>query len=1029
MTRLELRLFGAMQVMYAGVPITAFGSDKARALLAYLAIEADRPHRREALAGLLWPDYPEASARHSLSQTLLTLRQALGDAQANPPFFRISRDTLQFTRFSEDTLDVVTFVELLAQCERHTHQRMANCNECAARLETATALYQGSLLQGFFLDSSPPFEEWLALKREWLHQQMLSALGHLTGYYEQRGAYSQAQHSARRQLELDPWREEAHRQLMRIFALSGQRSAALAQFETCRQILHSELGIAPGPETVALYEQIRAVSSGLGESPRAPTPSVPSSQVSTRPLPIPPTPFIGREDERGQLAQMLADPKCRLITLVGPGGIGKTRLALQGAVDAGVQFEHGVAFVALAPLNAPAQLVPAIADALGFSFYGQDDPFSQLGNYLREKHVLLLLDNLEHLIAASDLLATLLEQAPRLKLLVTSRERLRLRGEWVMELKGLVVPTQLTARTIEQSSAVALFVQSAQRVRHDFAPTTAEQQVIVQICRLVAGMPLGIELAASWVRMLALSEIAAEIASSLDFLSATLRDVPERHRSFRAVFDSSWKLLTPAEQQALLRLAVFQGGFERAAADHVAGATLHLLSTLVDKSLLRRTSNGRYDMHELVRQYASARLHTDPDQEAALRQRHCAYYATFVQQHERNLISATQRAAVAALHSEPANLRYAWEWAVAQQQSTVISQMARGLFLFYELTCRYLEGATIFQHAAAALELQPTDEQQAVTLGQVLAYQGHCSFRIGQHEPALALLQRSRELLAPHACHAAQTYAEALLLFAIVASYMGDYALACQLVQEGRSLARHNGYQWINALLLTVAGRIAFATGNYAEAQADLQESLRLCRALGDPRGTAFCLNTLGMLAQAQAEYETAQQLLQESLTISSRAGDSWAIGGALNELGLVAYAQHEYTEAHYLFRESLGLFRELGDRRYIARALMNLGRVSSALGAQTDAWGMFREALAVAMGAHVQPVALEVLTHMAVILAQQGQCARAHEILAHVRDHPAATCQTRDGAGRICAELATASGQNLPVTPRPFALLLAELL
>ena len=299
--------------------------------------------------------------------------------------------------------------------------------------------------------------------------------------------------------------------------------------------------------------------------------------------------------------------------------MGKTRLAIQAAEQHLNEFAHGGAFVPLASVGSIDEVISAIANAIKFTFFGPSDPKEYLLSYLHEKQMLLVLDNLEQLLLENpleaniaDLLIEILQQAPGIKLLVTSREALNLQEEWLFEVQGLAFPETAQMEGFEEFDAVTLFVQRARRAFPKFTLSEENRAEIAHICRLVEGMPLAIELAATWMRTLSPAEIAVEIESSLDFLSTTVRDLPERHRSMRVVFDRSWQMLSPQEQQVLRNLSVFRGGFQRQAAEQVAGATLSILSTLVNRTLLRRAAAGRYDLHELVRQYSAAQLASEP---------------------------------------------------------------------------------------------------------------------------------------------------------------------------------------------------------------------------------------------------------------------------------------------------------------------------------------------------------------------------------------------------------------------------------
>jgi len=379
MNRLSISLLGTYSVLLGDTEIAGFDSDKARALLAYLVVEGGRPHRRETLAGLLWPDRPERAARHNLSQALLNLRALLGDtANGENDARRIlvaDRQTVRFDERSEYWLDVTQFATLLDASETHPHRRLDLCEPCIERLQRAADLYRGSFLAGFSVGDSPAFEEWMLTQQERCHRLAVDALHRLAECCERRGENERALHYARRVVQLEPWHEDARRQVMRLLAASGQRNVALAQFETCRQVLRAELGVEPAQASVDLYHAIRE------ERELQVDPLLPPHN-----LPAPTTPLIGRESELVAIGAKLRERECRLLTLVGPGGSGKTRLAIEAATDvlyAGGErsFPHGVYFVSLAALQSPEAIVPAIAQGLGFVFHRGDGPQQQLRAY------------------------------------------------------------------------------------------------------------------------------------------------------------------------------------------------------------------------------------------------------------------------------------------------------------------------------------------------------------------------------------------------------------------------------------------------------------------------------------------------------------------------------------------------------------------------------------------------------------------------------------------------------------------------
>ncbi|MGE5141134.1 MAG: AfsR/SARP family transcriptional regulator, partial [Rudaea sp.] len=744
---LTLGFLGSLQIAVAGAPISTFESDKSRALLAYLAVESRQPHRRDALVGLLWPESSEETARRNLRQALYNLRNAIGDHAADPPYLLISRDEIQFNRHSDHSLDVADFDAGLAAAEAHSHPASEACDICAPLLKKAAALYRGKFLQEFFLQDSAEFEEWALVQRESLHRRAVQALVRLANYHEQRGEYEQARVFALRQIELEPWSEEAHRQVMRLLVAAGQRSGALAQYETCRRILTKELGVEPSAETRELYEQIRR-----GEV-SAPKPAAPARAVwSPPPLPLAPTPFLGREKELGELARLLLAPECRLLTLVGPGGIGKTRLALEAATNLRERFRDGAAFVSLAGVENPAFIIATLADAIGFTFSGPADNTTQLVNHLHDKQVLLVLDNVEHLLAADQpaassagVLSEILERAPGVKLLVTSRELLDLQQEWLFQVGGLQLPEAETGDQVERSSAAALFLQRARRAQVGFQLEPNDRPALARICNLVGGTPLGLELAAAWVRTLSLDEIQHEIERSLDFLETSMRDLPERHRSMRAVFDHSWLLLSEQERTVLRRLSVFRGGFRREAAEQIAGATLSLLSTLQSKSLLRRVPGGRYDLHELVLQYADAKLAESPDELRATRERHSRYFLDFVQAREKDLKSARQLEALKEMSEESGNLRPAWRHAIQFGWASAMGKQLEAYWIYYEMRGGLREAKVLLGKAVDALQQRcagdgACDEDWEITLESVRAQEAWFCIKLGEVEEARELL-------------------------------------------------------------------------------------------------------------------------------------------------------------------------------------------------------------------------------------------------------------------------------------------------
>ncbi len=415
-------------------------------------------------------------------------------------------------------------------------------------------------------------------------------------------------------------------------------------------------------------------------------------------LPIPATPFVGREEELSSIAALLGDPNCRLLTLVGSGGTGKTRIAAEVTAQIANGFAHGSYFVPLAPITSPDLVALTIASSIGLLLHTSESPAAQIMDYLCGRELLLVLDNFEHLMSAVDLIIEILEAAPNVRLLVTSRERLNIREEWVLDIYGLDYPQDEIIHPVEQYSAIQFFLKCAYRVKPDFQLTETIQSSVIRICRLVEGMPLGIELAASWVRTLSCQAIADEIERNLDFLASSQRNMPQKHGSMRAVFDQSYNLLTEEQQQVFRKLSVFRGGFRPQAANAVANASLMTLAALVDKSLLRVSTEGRYDMHELLRQYGEDHLRAT-DIVDSVHDAHSSTYADFIHQRVDDLKGRRQLEAIAEINADFENVRTAWNWASDHNHVHRIDKMLDGLALFCDLHSRIQEWATLTNYA------------------------------------------------------------------------------------------------------------------------------------------------------------------------------------------------------------------------------------------------------------------------------------------------------------------------------------------
>ncbi|MBN1219856.1 MAG: tetratricopeptide repeat protein [Anaerolineae bacterium] len=1000
MSRLEIHLLGSFYVVCNGVPVTNFESNKVRALLAFLAVEADRPHPRETLAGLLWPDQPDAAASHNLRQALSNLRQILPAGEAGTPFLRVTRQTLQFNTDSDYGLDTTTFANLIATSETHTHQQGTRCETCRQNLEQAEVLYRAEFLAGFFVDSVP-FEEWVLLQRERYHRLALSALAQLTDLHAQRRNYDRAIHYARRLATLDPWREEGCQQLMRLLARAGQYNAALAQYETCRKALTAELGVEPMPETTALYERIRAARNDR-----------------RRNLPVYATPFIGREEELTQIADLLANPACRLLTLVGPGGIGKTRLAAQAAAGQSREFLNGVGFVSLAAVGSTDLIASAIADALDFSFTGQASPRAQLLTYLAQKEMLLALDNIEHLLHPSpetadgmaELVVDILRAAPQVKLLITSRERVNLHEEWVFDVAGLAFPTAIppappAAETppaddmLATCSAVQLFIQALRRIRPKFSPTAEDYYFIGCICHILQGVPLGIELAAGWGRLFSCREIFSATQTNFDFLTSPLRNIAGRHQSLRAVFEHSWQLLSAVEQAVLSKLSVFRGAFWAEAACGVADAAPDTLLGLVNKSCLTLNQAGQYHIHALLKQYISEKLAESPPRQQTAHQNHCAYYAQWLRQHQAALKDDRQTEILAKITVVLEDVGAAWRWAAASQNFAALSDMLEGVYIFYRARGRYQEGQGIL--ALATQSLVANDEAATLLLGKIWARQADLAGMLGHYDQAQTMLQKSQEIF--ESLGAQTELAFSLEVKGRLEYWFGRYHEAQFHLQTSVELYRQTGDRNGLAQALNYLGNVLCTIDNdYDPAIPLYQESLALSQAVGDQAGIARVLTNLGAIAQARANFPEAQRLYQESAVISRAIGDRRNLAISLTNLGEIVYRRGEYDQAKTLLQESLELKRETGNRQSLVYSLKWLGMVAGQMNQPDEAKRWYNEAIQISRDIGADNLTASVLLGVANLMATQGKMEQAVELLYVVLRHTHNDQETTDEANDL---------------------------
>ncbi|MBK8022037.1 MAG: tetratricopeptide repeat protein [Chloroflexi bacterium] len=635
-------------------------------------------------------------------------------------------------------------------------------------------------------------------------------------------------------------------------------------------------------------------------------------------LPTQTTAFVGREQELEALIRLFSEPEVRLVTIIAPGGMGKTRLALETAArfthpparsttGLGLRFNDGVTLIELAPLTDPSAIVPAIAAAVGCDFQSDGrSPADQLLDFLSEKRILLVLDNFEHLLEGALVVSDILRRAPHVRIIATSRARLNLNEESLFRIEGLTFPSWDTPEDALEYAAVKLFMQGARRAQPGFTLTAEDLPRVAQICRLVEGMPLGLLLAAAWLDSLSLEEIAQEIHNGLDFLSTEARNVPERQRSMRAVFDYSWHLLGEDERDILKMISVFRGGWTREAAQDVTGANLRQLTTLVNKSLVRRNANsGRYSVHELLRQYLARHLAADPALERTAQERHSVYFRRWLIDNQSRFAGAHVRAALAQIDADIENVTIAWTWMVEHGDAADIQRFQYALVGVHELTGHYTEGARVFADGLERL-LKRTSE--------------------GELDPLVPLRMR--------------------LYWTILAGQVGDRFISMDEIVEGMPLLRDRGTPADNNLALNMLAYAAMLAGNYEDAKARAQEAAALLDGIDDPLLAAITLGNLGYIHFLTGDYPEAERIVRQDLRRADASGNEIQMARVRNMLGEICHAMGQDEQAKKLFEESYDLSMALGNRAYVAYVATNLGNVLHRLGRYPESIARYEESV-----------------------------------------------------------------------------------
>jgi len=888
MPTLHLHLLGAFRLTWDEAPVNTINAPRLHALLAYLLLHRDAPQPRHHLAFLLWPDTTEAQARTNLRQLLHGLKQALPAADH---FVHTDATTVQWRPEAPFRLDVADFEQACALAEAAAQQ--GDLHTMRAALAKACALYHGDLLPSCY-------DDWILPERERLRQAMTEALERLLRPLESAGEPRAALAYAQRLLRHDPLREDTYRTLMRLYAACGDRAGVLHVYHTCTSVLERELGVEPSAATRDAYAHALEVE--VQAQPVLPP------QPSHTNLPVPLTSFVGRARELAELKRLLSSG--RLLTLTGPGGTGKTRLALQLAEEVQETFAAGVWLVELASLADPTLVTSTVASTLGVREQPQRSIVDALLDYVRAKTLLLLLDNCEHLIEACAQLADmLLRAASRLKIVASSREALGIAGETAYRVPSLSLPEPRPLQDLEalaHNECVHLFVDRAATAYPGFRLTARNAPAVVQICRRLDGIPLALELAAARSRVFPPEQIAARLSDRFRLLTGGSRTALPRHQTLLALLDWSYQLLSEAERVLLRRLSVFAGGWSLEAAQAVCSdgpgeEVLDPLVRLVDKSMVvveepLEAAEGRYRLLETIRQYARDKLFESGEAEH-VRDQHLEFFLRFAEIAEPRLRSAEQLEWLHRVETEYDNLRTALAWSLERSKSDRTLRLAGALSYFWVLRGIFSESYKWLNDALTFAEREQHEKSAA-----------------GTYTPTpVEMAQRAKAL-----------YGATLSQFGTL-----DMKKGRTLIDESLRLWRALGDTWWTAVALELKALLLSVSPDFEMALACLEEGVALGRRIEDPWPLAVCLIRMGDALKPGGQAAAARPFLEEGVALARRIGDKSVLSEGLRELGSVYYVAGALTAAESLTEEALAHGRAIGSLLSVFLALFQLVVIS----------------------------------------------------------------------------------------------------
>jgi DNA-binding SARP family transcriptional activator/predicted ATPase len=904
---IEAKFLGNFEIKIAGCLIGGFTTQKTRALAVYLILEHNQEHPRGRLAALFWPDVPDQTALHNLRQALSAIRKAF-DVCSGEEVLSSSRETVGFNsnvKFSIDALEFET--QMRRMIERY--HRQPERGFPVQRLKRLVASYHGEIPGLLNLNDGGLFEDWLILKRERINQLAIEGASFLLGYFEKRQEWGEAKNMAELLVSLAPWDENAHSRLIENLLQLSQGNAARAHYQSALRYFTGVLEVEPELQFKKASASIQEFFAH-GKTESKPKPS-------TLQIPGYATPFIGRRKELETLEDWISDPACHLITITGPGGSGKTRLAARLAESQRTLFTDGVYFVSIAECCSIDQLASKILNSVSTLGERSANPLDELLEWANNRRSLLVLDNVDSCSVCAELAAKITGVTEQAVIIFTSYSRLDLMGERVFTLKGL--------STLEggESESVELFLTHLQQENLPEIATPKFIEQVVRICKLVDGFPLAIDLAAGQVKRIPCEELLDDLAQNMDILHSNAVNLPERHRSITASFENSWKHLSSSLQQILSTLTVFQTPFTLEAALQICEVSPEDIRNLAMQSLLNRDTEENYRFHRLIHQYASEKIDREEAKSNRLNQNHANFFQDELTRVYVNSAGPGYFPFLNKTEAVLADIVKSIKYLIATRDWTRVQLMIHPLFSYFDGKGLHREGSALMGECA---ELCSSEQGGLLCQAMFSSRAARLLLSIHQFMKASELLDFSFAVV--HGENNQQEEAFINNVLATQAILKKSASSSGEFAQKAFQIARDAGNKYEEAHSLYNTGYAAINLGDIMRAVEVLIRCRILCEELGDWRRLSKVLNLLADTSCSRGNFEQALEYYDEALKMVVAIGNRYSESLVLNNIGTAYISLGQHSKAEEYYEKSWILCGEIGDREGEAIALSNLGEL-----------------------------------------------------------------------------------------------------